>query len=70
MKDYHISKIIIALYYCKLSANSLAIITYTAWKVSKYSVFSGPYLDTFHTVTVLINEYLPYYDIIMSKYVI
>ena len=22
----------------------------TAWKVSKYGVFSGPYLDTFHTV--------------------
>ena len=27
MKDYQISKIIIALYYCKLSVNSLAIIT-------------------------------------------
>ena len=27
MKDYNISKIIIALYYCKLSANSLAMIT-------------------------------------------
>ena len=22
----------------------------TAWKVSKYRVFSGPYLDTFHAV--------------------
>ena len=21
---------------------------YTAWKVSKYGVFSGPYLETFH----------------------
>ena len=27
MKDYNISKIITALYYCKLSANSLAMIT-------------------------------------------
>ena len=27
MKDYQISKIIIALYYCKLSAYSLAMIT-------------------------------------------
>ena len=27
MKDYNILKIIIALYYCKLSANSLAMIT-------------------------------------------
>ena len=27
MKDYQISKIVIALYYCKLSANSLAMIT-------------------------------------------
>ena len=28
MKDYQILKIIIALYYCKLSANHLAMITY------------------------------------------
>ena len=28
MKHYNISKIIIALYYCKLSANSLAMITH------------------------------------------
>ena len=27
MKNYHTSKNIIALYYCKLSANSLAMIT-------------------------------------------
>ena len=27
MKDYQISKLTIALYYCKLSANPLAIIT-------------------------------------------
>ena len=27
MKDYQISKIIIALYYCKVSASSLALIT-------------------------------------------
>ena len=27
MKDYKISKTIIALYYCKISANSLAMIT-------------------------------------------
>ena len=25
---------------------------YTVWKVSKYGVFSGPYLDTFHTVVI------------------
>ena len=25
---------------------------HTAWKVSKYEVISGPYLDTFHVVTV------------------
>ena len=24
----------------------------TAWKVSKYGVFSGPYLDTFHAALV------------------
>ena len=24
----------------------------TAWKVSKYGVFSGPYLDTFHAVYI------------------
>ena len=41
--------------------NLIAMITYTAWKVSKYGVFSGantgkyrpektPYLDTFHAV--------------------
>ena len=27
-----------------------AYVSDTAWKVSKYGVFSGPYLDTFHTV--------------------
>ena len=26
------------------------MVTVTAWKVSKYGVFSGPYLDTFHAV--------------------
>ena len=25
---------------------------HTAWKVSKYGVFSGSYLDTFHTVSL------------------
>ena len=36
MKDYNISKIIIALYYCNLSANSLTMITHiqtTAYKI-------------------------------------
>ena len=27
--------------------------TYTAWKVSKYGVFSGPCLETFHTVITM-----------------
>ena len=25
---------------------------FTAWKVSKYGVISGPYLDTFHAVII------------------
>ena len=33
MKDYNILKIIIALYYCKLSANSLAMIT--QWSINE-----------------------------------
>ena len=36
---------------------SIATTDYTAWKVSKYRVFSGPYLDTFHVV-VQSNIYL------------
>ena len=27
---------------------------FTAWKVSKYGVLSGPYLDTFHAVFVFL----------------
>ena len=32
---------------------SLDLFTLTTWKVSKYGVFSGPYLDTFHTVILI-----------------
>ena len=28
----------------------------TTWKLSKYGVFSGPYLETFHTVTYTANK--------------
>ena len=30
---------------------------HTAWKLSKYGVISGPYLDTFHAVTCATNDY-------------
>ena len=35
----------------------IVTVVYTAWKVSKYGVFSGPYLNTFHVVL------FPYYAI-------
>ena len=34
---------------------------YTAWKVSKYGPFSGPYLDAFHAVEIVYT--LTYYSV-------
>ena len=34
------------------STQNMRFVTYTMWKVSKYGVFSGPYLETFHAVLV------------------
>ena len=39
---------------------------YTAWKVSKYGVISGPYLDTFHAVLLLQNT-LPW--VVFKSYI-
>ena len=34
---------------------NMRFVTYTTWKVFKYGVFSGPYLDTFHAVSARIE---------------
>ena len=41
--------------YIELCQTSL--MAHTAWKVSKYGVFSGSYLDTFHVVTFLSEQF-------------
>ena len=38
-----------------------------AWKVSKYEVFSGPYLDTFHAMTILQNNRMKFRALILAK---
>ena len=37
---------------CKANMLSLSFL-YTVWRVFKYGVFSGPYLDTFHAVLLI-----------------
>ena len=44
-------------------------ITITAWKVSKYKVISGPYLNTFHAVYKLWSAFNDH-AILLHKYVI
>ena len=35
----------------------ILVTIFTAWKVFKYGVVSGPYLDTFHAVFVLVEVF-------------
>ena len=41
--------------------------TYTVWNVSRYGVFSGPYLDTFHAVGIVNNGRYEYFINVVWK---